>query len=329
MNIVLVGPMPAVGANLLQDYLQIKKEITVIPDPSSATDHLEAFETADVIVGGPITEAIARRTNRLKLFHVFRGDVRGLGLEWLPPNVLIANTYHHGAGIAEFVLMAMLMLPRQTCYYDRQLRQGKWEGGKKLWGEPPDHEAILGKTAMIVGLGHIGKEIAKRARCFGMRLIAVSRSLEQLSPIVDKTLGYDTWPEYLLQTDYLSASSRLAPNTPDLFGSKEFAGMKPSAYFINVAQAAVANEQALYQALRDRRIAGAALDVWYQHPQYSDERIFPSRFPIHELPNVLLSPDRASWTRQMLEGRMRDVAENINRLASGQPPINIATKSGS
>jgi phosphoglycerate dehydrogenase-like enzyme len=122
--------MPAVGADLLRDYLQIKNEITVIPDPSSATDHLDVFEAADVIVGGPITETIARQSRRLKLFHVFRGGTGGLGLEWLPPQVLIANTYHHGAGIAEFVLMAMLMLPRQTCYYDRELRQGKWAGGK-------------------------------------------------------------------------------------------------------------------------------------------------------------------------------------------------------
>ena len=76
---------------------------------------------------------------------------------------------------------------------------------------------------------------------------------------------------------------------------------------------------ALYEALRDRRIAGAAIDVWYNYPKKPDEPCMPSDYPFHELDNVLMSPNRASWTKQMLGGRIRDVADNIENLAAGRP----------
>lgn len=98
--------------------------------------------------------------------------------------------------------------------------------------------------------------------------------------------------------------------------------MKPSAFFINVARGTVAHERALYEALRDKNIAGAAVDVWYNYPRQMDEVCFPSNEPFHELPNLLMSCNRSSWTKAMLAGRTRDVAENIRRLKGGNELIN-------
>ena len=98
--------------------------------------------------------------------------------------------------------------------------------------------------------------------------------------------------------------------------------MKPNAVLVNVARAEIVDEDALYQALRDQRIAAAALDVWYQYPR-SAEPTFPGRRPFHELPNVMMTPHVSGWTEGMLEARATLIAENIGRTARGEPPLNL------
>jgi phosphoglycerate dehydrogenase-like enzyme len=195
-----------------------------------------------------------------------------------------------------------------------------------MWGQPPEQETLVDKTAMIIGLGHIGREVAIRAKAFGLRLVGVSRQPGRSFAYVDKRVGYDTWKDELPQADYVVSSVRLAPNTEGLFGAAEFNLMRSSAFFVNVSRGTVVRERAFYEALRDRKIAGAAVDVWYNYPKDPDETCLPSRFPFHELPNLLMSPNRSSWTKQMLEGRIRDVAENIERLAAGKPLINLVDR---
>jgi phosphoglycerate dehydrogenase-like enzyme len=94
--------------------------------------------------------------------------------------------------------------------------------------------------------------------------------------------------------------------------------MRPDAFLINMTRGRVVDEQALYDALRERRIGGAAIDVWYQYPADPAEQKLPSRFPFQELDNVILSPHIAGWTRETIAGRVADIAENIRRLAAGE-----------
>ncbi len=321
MKIILLGSMPAIGADLLREFLTVAAEIVVLSDASDVARDLDAFDEADVIVGGPVTPQIVERAGNLKLFHVFRGGIDGLGVELLPSQVKVANTFHHEMGVAEFAVTAMLVLTRKVVHYDVELRKGNWKGSV-IFGAPPDQTTLLGKTAMIVGLGRIGCEIAKRARSFGMHLVAVSRRPNEPTDVVDERVGYDKWLQRLGEADYVLASCRLAPETTVLFNREVFARMKPTACFINVARGQVVDEEALYNALKQGKIAGAASDVWSNLPKQVDEPCFPSKYPIHELPNVLLSPNRSSWTWQMIEGRMRDVAENVACIAEGRPIIN-------
>ena len=95
LNIVLLGRMASAGSTLLKGLLKVENKIVVLKEPESIQDNIHVFDTADVIVGGPITAEIASRISRLKLFYVFRGGIDGLGIEHLHRDVLIANTYHH------------------------------------------------------------------------------------------------------------------------------------------------------------------------------------------------------------------------------------------
>ena len=320
-NVILLGRMAASASDGLEAELGDGARIVAIPEPKAALDQLGEFDEVNVIVGGPLIAELVERASRLKLFHVFRGGIDGLGVELLPDHVHVCNTFHHEVGIAEFTVMAMLMLPRRISLFDSQLRQGDWRGSA-MWGEPPEQHTMVNKNVLIVGLGHIGQAIAVRVKGLGANVVGVTRNTARRIESTDRLVGVDTWRDELPQADYVVASVRLTPETEGLFGADEFDMMKSTAFFINVARGTVAHERAMYEALKDNNIAGAAIDVWYNYPRQIDEVCHPSNEPFHELTNVLLSPNRSSWTQEMLAMRTRDVAENIRRLERGEELIN-------
>ena len=124
------------------------------------------------------------------------------------------------------------------------------------------------------------------------------------------------------RADYLAVTLSLNDQTRGLIGARELALMKPTARLINVARAEIIDEDALYRALADGRLAGAALDVWYRYPKEPGPTL-PARRPFHELDNVLMTPHVSGWTQGMLEARATLIAENIQRTARGEPPLNL------
>jgi phosphoglycerate dehydrogenase-like enzyme len=114
----------------------------------------------------------------------------------------------------------------------------------------------------------------------------------------------------------------LTPETRGLIGPAELARMRATASLINVARGEVVDEAALYEALRDRRIRSAAIDVWYQYPKDGVPRM-PSRFPFDKLDNIILTPHCSAWTERVVALRFRDIAANIDRLVAGEPLWNM------
>jgi phosphoglycerate dehydrogenase-like enzyme len=246
----------------------------------------------------------------------------GLPVELLPAGAVIANTHHHEVSIAEHVLMAMLMLTRRPVDYDRGLCRGDW-WDSCIWGEWPRLDVLHGKTALLIGTGHIAREVAGRASAFSVATVAVSRRPNSAPVDFGRVVGYDRWLDELPRGDFLIPCCPLTTETDGLISEPVFARMKRTAMAINAARGRIVEERALYEALRDGHIAGAAIDVWYVYPAEPGRPCPPSQYPFHELPNVLMTPHVSGWTRRTVEGRMRDIAENINRLARGEPLLNV------
>lgn len=322
MNIVLMGKMASWCHEELLKRMEVSHEFTLIRDPRRIDEFADALAAAEVIVGWPLTQAVIERCPKLRLIQASGAGVDGMNLDLLPPGVRVANTFHHEVAIAEYVIMAMLMLSRRAVEYDARLRSGKWDGSC-IWGETPVLRELTGQTVLLIGLGHIARETALRARAFGMRIAGVSRKPPVPADPYDRVIPFAGWESALPEADWVVPCCPLTPETTGLIGAGQVALMKSTAHLINMTRGKVLDEVAVFEALRERRIAGAAIDVWYRYPSDPGETCLPSHLPFHELPNVLLSPHNSAWTMRTIMGRVEDIAENINRFARGVELRNV------
>ena len=181
---------------------------------------------------------------------------------------------------------------------------------------------IQRKVLVIIGLGATGLEVAKRAKSFGMHVIAVTKNpflkKEGIDKayFVDKVGGSEILSESISRADYVSLHTPLTDETKNMIGAKELALMKKSAYLLNVARAAIVNREALYLALSNSKIAGAAFDVFWEEPPDPNDKLL-------KLNNFLLTPHIAGWTADSVDAIARIIATNIERFAQGETPLTI------
>jgi phosphoglycerate dehydrogenase-like enzyme len=278
----------------------------------------------DVLVTMAFTPEMGAAGQRLKLVQVPGAGLDRIDRSALPAGTWLANVYGHEIGIAEYVIGAMLALTRGFARLDASLRQGHWESQWAVSTPPPAlWPELAGKTLGILGYGRIGQCVARRAQAFDMAVWAIRRDIKQSeAPGLAFLGGPDALDEVLSHADYLAITLSLTETTRGLLGEREFGLMKPTAVLVNVARAEIIDEAALYRALAQRTIAGAALDVWYQYPK-DPGPTFPARHAFQELPNVLMTPHVSGWTEGMLEARAKLIAENIRRAAQGEPPMHL------
>jgi phosphoglycerate dehydrogenase-like enzyme len=276
----------------------------------------------DVLVSMGFTAAMGRAARQLKLVQVPGAGLDRIERNALPVGTWLANAYGHEAGIAEFVIGAMLALTRDYARLDAGLRRGDWLSQWALGRPmPPPAVELAGKTLGILGHGRIGAAVAKRARGFDMTVLGHRRSTAPAEDGVALLHGRDGLDELLRRSDVLVVAAALTPETRGLLGERELRLLRPSALLINIARAEIIDPTALYRALAERRLAAAALDVWYRYPA-APGPVLPAEQPFHELPNVLMTPHVSGWTEGMLEARARLIAENVGRVARGIPPLN-------
>jgi phosphoglycerate dehydrogenase-like enzyme len=278
----------------------------------------------DVLVTLAFTPAMGAAARRLKLVQVPGAGLDRIDRTALPAGARLANAYGHETGIAEYVVGAMLALSRNFCRVDGRLRRGDWESQWSLSAPPPaPSPELAGKTLGILGYGRIGRALARRARAFDMRVMATRRAVERSDADGLALLGGpDALDHVLGHADYLAIALSLDASTRGLIGRRELALLKPGAVLVNVARAEIIDEEALYQALAQGRLGGAALDVWYRYPVSADPTL-PAHQPFHELSNVLMTPHVSGWTEGMLAARAEVIAENIRRTARGEAPLNL------
>lgn len=243
-----------------------------------------------------------------------------------PSGCAVVTVGEHGSAIAEYVMAAVLMHVTAVAEHAAQLRAGSWAGSGRTGGIP--HEEACGKTLGIVGFGEIGQAVAVRARAFGMRVLAIRSRPPQAEgecPCrVDFLGGPADLPRLLAESDFLVIACPLTPHTRGMLGARQLAAMKPLAYLINVARAEIVDEAALFAALGEGRLAGAALDVWYRYPEHGEQILHGSALPFHELPHVLVTPHMAAWTRPLINRRIARMVETLRQYEVGAPLDRVA-----
>lgn len=207
----------------------------------------------------------------------------------------------------------IINLNRRIWLHHQHVRSGKW-------GEPPGGapSRLTAQTLGIVGLGNIGSAVAHKARCLGMQLLVHDPYIEpgRAAQFGAISVGLD---ELLARSDYVTLHCPLNDETYHLIGARQLALMKPSAYLINMARGPVVDQAALYQALIDGTIAGAALDVLDQEPPAPDE-------PLLRLDNVIFTPHSSSWSSESMIQLRRSVAHNVVTVLQGGLPGSIVNR---
>lgn len=276
----------------------------------------EALADADAVVCGRLEPRDTELARRLRLVQAASAGADGVDRAAIPAGCVLCNLRGHEQAIAEWALMAMLALSRRLLFYDRELREGRWH----RFGEEvrlPLARTLLGRTVGVIGYGPIGRRTVELARALGLETAAVTRTPRA------GAAGLDELPRLLERSDFVVVALPLNDETRGLIGARELELLGPDGYLLNPARGPIVDERALYEALRDGTIAGAAIDTWYRYPSGEGEVVQPSELPFAELPNVLMTPHVSGRSQETREARRRFVAEQIARLAAGSPLENV------
>ena len=268
----------------------------------------------------PVTREVIDAAPRLRLIqrpgvHLEAIDPEYATAKGIPVCNVPASLTHGGNNVAEHVMFLALALAKRY-------REGLASLGARRIGEPTTH-VLRGKVFGLVGLGRIGSAVVGMARGFGMRVWAVKRTV---SEGMCEAMGlewlktYHHLPELLRHSDFVSLQVPLNEKTERLIGPAEIGLMKPSAFLINVARGRIVDHAALLAALREQRLAGAGLDVFWNEPPDPDD-------PLLAMPNVIATPHVANMTLETIETMARVSADNIRRVRAGLPPIHQILKS--
>jgi D-3-phosphoglycerate dehydrogenase / 2-oxoglutarate reductase len=189
---------------------------------------------------------------------------------------------------------------------------------------------LYGKKLTIIGLGATGREVAKRAKAFGMYINAVTKHPDSKKGIIDNNNNHNNRWNYfiniiegvealsnsLIDADYISIHTPLTDETRGLIGAKEINSMKSSAFLINVARAQIVDREGLFTSLVNKKIAGAAFDVFWEEPADPNDKLL-------KLDNFVLTPHLAGWTSESADNATRIIASNINRVLHGEKPTTV------
>jgi phosphoglycerate dehydrogenase-like enzyme len=323
MKALFLGNVAADTAEGIKDELPAGLETVILADTQQLARSPEAAADADILVSNhwradyppaPLVRLVQSVATGVELFD----------LAALPRGAAVCNSFGHETAIAEYIVMTWLALHHRLIEISGEFRErGSWRTSWVESGTP--HGEVRGSTLGIVGYGRVGREVARRAAPFGARILAANRTPREPEAGVERVYPLAELDQMLPECDTVALCTALGPETTGLVDAHRLGLMKPSAFLINIARGQVVDEDALYAALRDRRLGGAALDVWWQYPTASEPNRRGSRHPFHALPNVIVTPHNSGWTGGMVRRRWDEVAENIRRFCAGERLINLVT----
>lgn len=286
-------------------------ELMTEPDDSIGTEQLQRIE--GVFTEEVLPESLVQQMPRLKWLHVTRGGVNA----YLTPSVkarpiqVTGSKGIHGTVFSEFALACILMIAKRLADCIALQREKRWQ---KL--APMELE---GKTLGIIGLGTAGSALARKAKAFGMRVLATKRTSAFKPKFVDRLGTSEFLPQLLAESDFVVLLLASVPSTFNIIGENELRRMKPSAYLINLTGGRTIEENLLIRALKERWIAGAVLDAFARQP-------LPQESELWSLPNVIITPRIAGITSEKWPALLPIFRENLGRFLSGEPLQNVVDK---
>lgn len=319
IKILLIGEA-ANHHDRLAAALTVHAEIRTAPQPLGGDASIvDEMDRTDVVIALRIPP-LAMPATGFRLLQVPGAGLDAIDFASIPRNAWICNVFEHETPIAEYVMLAML---HHTFHFDSMRREFTPKSWASLYRERRPHDELFGKTIGIRGFGRIGRQIALRARAFGMHILAATGAAEEAAQFVDVVLPPDRLDEMLAEAAFVVVACPLTSATRGLIDERRFQLMRPDAVLISVSRAEIIEEAALFAALRDHTIAAAYLDVWYRYPRPSEKDVPPASLPFHDLPNAFCTPHSSAWTTQLFERRYREIARNIERLVRGEPLLNV------
>jgi len=281
---------------------------------------LALVRDADVLLAGVFSRELFLAAKRLKWIQSFFAGVdRLLFPEVVESRVIVTNASGvNSTAVSEHAVGLMLALSRKLHFHVRNQMENRWKtSDAELLTQM---EELSGKTVGIVGLGRIGGEIAKKAKCLGMTVVATRRNLfSPKSGYIDKLVPAENLKRLLTDSDFVMLALPLTKDTERMIGEAELKSMKKTSYLINVSRGKLVEEEKLIQALNEGWIAGAGLDAFEMEP-------LPRDSPLWQMKNVIITPHVAGLTPYYLD-RLTDLfCDNLNRFLRGESLINVVDK---
>lgn len=311
LNIVVLNPLADRHLAVLQ---AVDPDITItVADKSNALAKMPACHIL-VTWGWMETRPLFQAAPHLEWIHALSAGVENLIFsEIQAADTILTNSKGiHSIPVSEHVLALMLAFNRGLPVSIRQQTL-------KQWQRMPTNE-LHDQTMAIVGLGSIGREIAKKAKALGMKVLASKQEITT-ELFVDKLYpaDNDSLLEMLSQADFVIIALPLTEHTHNLIGLPHFSAMKRSAYFFNIARGPIVNEAELIAALQQQLIQGAGLDVFAAEP-------LPADNPLWDMPNVIITPHVAALSPAYLDRAVKLFADNLTRFVQGRDMINVVDK---
>jgi phosphoglycerate dehydrogenase-like enzyme len=298
---------------LRQDFPQI--EIVTVPDFDALTHEIV---DADIMVGFSLRGEQFAKATKLRWIHSTAAAVHQLmSPELKASSVVLTNASRvHAPVVAEHVIAVMLALAKRLPTSMRFQQQSKWAQNEIHKQHPQE---LAGSTLLLVGLGSISREVLARAKALGMRVIAARQHLERGGDGADAVFGSKDLHSVLGDADFVVLAAPLTSTTEYVINARALAAMKPSAFLINVSRGPLIDDAALIAALRKRKIAGAALDVFAEEP-------LPADSPYWSLENCLITPHTAAVTSKLWERHYALLSDNLRRFLAGRPLLGVVDK---
>ena len=276
---------------------------------------------AEIVFTGDIRPEQFAAARKLRWIHSPAAAVHPfLFPEFIASEVTLTNAREvHGPVVAEQVIAMILALAKRIPQDVRFQLKHRW-GQEILWNGNACPREIAGATLGLVGFGSIGQNVAILGHALGMKVIAVREHPGKDKPVfVHEVLPSSRLDEMLPRADYVVLSPPVTSATRGMIGREQLARMKPDAYLVNVGRGPLIDEAALIEALRERKIGGAALDVFDQEP-------LPSDSPLWDLENLLITPHTAGMTEKLWERHYALFSENVRRYLDARPLLGMVDK---